>query len=119
MLKKIVLYFLSAALLLGSVMLASCEKKKVVTVYATCEDYRIENAQKMFDERFPELEVRVEYKSTGDLSSKLIAEGEKTDCDIIMELENAYMEKIADNLATLDGVDFSVYQESLIPASHK
>ena len=61
MLKKIVLYFLSAVLLLGSVMLASCEKKKVVTVYATCEDYRIENAQKMFDEKFPELEVRVEY----------------------------------------------------------
>ena len=78
MLKKIVLYFLSAVLLLGSVMLASCEKKKGVTVaYATCEDYRIENAQKMFDEKFPELEVRVEYKSTGDLSSKLIAEGEK------------------------------------------
>lgn len=119
MLKKIVLYFLSAVLLLGSVMLASCKKKKVVTVYATCEDYRIENAQKMFDEKFPELEVRVEYKSTGDLSSKLIAEGEKTDCDIIMELENAYMEKIADNLATLDGVDFSVYQESLVPASRK
>ena len=61
----------------------------------------------------------MEYKSTGDLSSKLIAEGEKTDCDIIMELENAYMEKIADNLATLDGVDFSVYQESLVPASRK
>ena len=119
MLKKTVLYFLSAALLLGTLMLASCEKKKVITVYATSEDYRIENAQKMFNEKFPDLEVRVEYKSTGDLSSKLIAEGEKTDCDIIMELENAYLEKISDNLAALNDVDFSVYKEEYVGASHK
>ena len=119
MLKKTVLYILCAALLLGTLMLASCEKKKVITVYATSEDYRIENAQKMFNEKFPDLEIRVEYKSTGDLSSKLIAEGDKTDCDIIMELENAYLEKISDNLATLEDVDFSVYKEEYVSASHK
>ncbi len=108
------------ALLLLTLSFSACgEKKKVITIYATSEDFRIENAQKMFDEKFPEYDIRIEYKSTGDLSAKLIAEGKNTDCDIIMELENAYLEKISDSLATLSDVDFGVYLDELVPESRK
>lgn len=110
--KKLTLV-LAAVMLLSALPLSSCGSKKSITVYATSEDYRIENAQKMFDEKFPEYDIHIEYKSTGDLSSKLIAEGDNTDCDIIMELENAYMEKISDSLAELKDVDFSVLQRHL------
>ena len=108
---------LAAVMLLSALPLSSCGSKKSITVYATSEDYRIENAQKMFDEKFPEYDIHIEYKSTGDLSSKLIAEGDNTDCDIIMELENAYMEKISDSLAELKDVDFSVYKDTYVPDS--
>ena len=110
---------LAAVMLLSALPLSSCGSKKSITVYATSEDYRIENAQKMFDEKFPEYDIHIEYKSTGDLSSKLIAEGDNTDCDIIMELENAYMEKISDSLAELKDVDFSVYKDTYVPDSRK
>ena len=117
--KKKLTLLLAAVTLLSALPLSSCGSKKVITVYASSEDYRIETAQKMFNEKFPEYDIHIEYKSTGDLSSKLIAEGDNTDCDIIMELENAYMEKIADNLAVLSDVDFSVFREDLVPESHK
>lgn len=110
---------LAAVMLLSALPLSSCGSKKSITIYATSEDYRIENAQKMFDEKFPEYDIHIEYKSTGDLSSKLIAEGDNTDCDIIMELENAYMEKISDSLAELKDVDFSVYKDTYVPDSRK
>lgn len=110
-------FLAAAALCLG---LSACgQKKKVITVYASSEDYRIENAQKMLNAKFPEYDIRVEYKSTGDLSAKLLAEGKKTDCDIIMELENVCLEKISDSLAELKDVDFSVYLDELVPANHK
>lgn len=110
--------FIAAAMLLLS--LCSCgQKKKIITIYASSEDFRIENAQKMLDAKFPEYDIRIEYKSTGDLSAKLIAEGKNTDCDIIMELENVYLEKISDSLAELKDVDFSVYLDELVPKNHK
>ncbi len=108
-----------ALIMLASVLTACGEKKKIITIYASSEDYRIENAQKMLDEKFPEYDVRIEYKSTGDLSAKLKAEGTKTECDIIMELENVYLEKCVDSLAELKDVDFGVYLDDLVPASKK
>lgn len=98
---------------------ACASKKKTVTVYATSEDFRIAAAQEMFDEKFPDLDVVIEYKSTGDLAAKLLAEGTDTDCDIVMELENTYAEKLKDNFATLDKVDYSVFVDELVPEHHK
>lgn len=78
-------------------------KKKTITVYATSEDFRIENAQKMLDEKFPEYKIKVEYKSTGELAAKLANEGKKTDCDIVLELENTYLESLGDTVQSLTG----------------
>lgn len=114
-----VLSTLIAAVTLCLAFTSCGNKKKVITIYASSEDYRIENAQKMLDKQFPEYDIRIEYKSTGDLSAKLIAEGKNTDCDIIMELENVYLEKISDNLAELTDVDFSVYLDDTVPENHK
>ena len=103
--------------------LTACDpKKKTITVYATSEDFRIENAQKMLDEKFPEYKIKVEYKSTGELAAKLANEGKKTDCDIVLELENTYLESLGDTVAKLDGlpgVDFDAYLPELVPASHR
>lgn len=116
---KKILTAVLAMLMLAAVISGCGKKKKEIIIYASSEDFRIENAQKMFDAKFPEYNIRIEYKSTGDLSSKLYAEGKKTDCDIIMELENSYLEKISDSLAVLRDVDFSVYEDGLVPESRR
>ena len=89
--KKIVSLILAfiTVFALALLPMTACAKKKVITIYATSEDYRIENAQKMLNEKFPEYTIQIAYKSTGDLAAKLTAEGKNTDCDIIMELKNS------------------------------
>lgn len=121
--KKIVSLFLAVAAIFSVLaVLSSCSQKKTITIYASSEDFRIANAQKMFDEKFPEYKVVIQYKSTGELAAKLTGEGTNTDCDIVMELENTYLEKIGDTVAKLDGlpgVDFDKYLPSLVPESHR
>ena len=96
--KKILSVLLAVSMLVSALfLLSSCsEKKKVITIYATSEDFRIKNAQQMLNEKFPEYKIKVEYRSTGELAAKLANEGKKTDCDIVMELENTYLEKLGD-----------------------
>ena len=120
--------FLSLILVVAAIfsalsVLASCsQKKKTITIYATSEDFRIENAQKMLDEKFPEYKIVIQYKSTGELAAKLAGEGTNTDCDIVMELENTFMKAVGDTVAKLDGlpgVDFDKYLPELVPESHR
>lgn len=121
--KRLYSIVLALAILAACLLLPACSpKKKTIVIYSTSEDFRIENAQKMLDEKFPEYKIVLEYKGTGDLSVKLDNEGANTDCDIIMELENGYLEKLGDKLAVLDGVegvDFDAYLPELVPASHR
>ncbi len=122
--KKILSVLLAVSMLVSALfLLASCsEKKKVITIYATSEDFRIKNAQQMLNEKFPAYKIKVEYRSTGELAAKLANEGKKTDCDIVMELENTYLEKLGDSIAVLDGlpeVNFDNYLPELVPASHR
>ncbi len=82
--KKILSVLLAVSMLVSALfLLASCsEKKKVITIYATSEDFRIKNAQQMLNEKFPEYKIKVEYRSTGELAAKLANEGKKTDEDV-------------------------------------
>ena len=122
--KKVLSLILAIAAIFSALsLLASCsQKKKTIMIYATSEDFRIENAQKMLNEKFPEYKIVVQYKSTGELAAKLANEGTKTDCDIVMELENTFMKSVGDTLAKLDGlpgVDFDQYLPELVPESHR
>ena len=122
--KKILSLILVVAAIFSALsVLASCsQKKKTITIYATSEDFRIENAQKMLDAKFPEYKIVIQYKSTGELAAKLAGEGTKTDCDIVMELENTFMKALGDIVAKLDGlpgVDFDKYLPELVPESHR
>lgn len=107
------------AFLLTLILVGCGGAKKTVTIYSCSEDYRIAAAQEMLDKEFPDLEVVIEYHSTGDLAAKLLAEGQDTDCDIIMDLENTYLAQLESSLATLEQIDFSVYVDELVPKSHK
>ena len=115
---KKIIYLAVVLFLLG--MAVSCEKKESneVLIFTSSEDFRIEHLQNRLNEQFPRYSVTVNYMTTGSLAAKLKAEGTVTDCDIIGELDSAYLEGILDNLADLSSMNTSIFLDDLIP-SHK
>lgn len=115
--KRIISLFLSAIICVSA--FGGCSQKKIIKIYSTAEDFRNEHAREMLKEKFPEYKIELTDIDTGTLASRLAAEGKDFDADIIFELEATYLEKVSDSLAVLDSVDFSVFQEKLVPESHK
>jgi iron(III) transport system substrate-binding protein len=107
--------------LLGGLFLFGCASKPKdrVVFYLSSEDFRIEYFQKRANEQFPNYDIVFNYLATGNLAAKLAAEGTETECDIIGELDSAYLEGIIDNLADLSSYDSSVFLDSLVPAHRK
>jgi len=115
---KRLLWFTMALFLAGIAI--SCKKKSnEVMIFTSSEDFRIEHLQKRLDEQFPQYTVKMNYATTGNLAAKLKAEGTETDCDIIGELEAAYLEGIINNLTDLSFYDSSVFLDELIPVHQK
>lgn len=117
--KKIIAGLMSAVMLTATLTGCGSKSKKTINIYSSAEDYRNENARKMLTEHFPEYDINVVDTDTGTLAAKVAAEGKDSDIDIIMELETTYLEKAKDNLAVLDDVDFSVFEEQYVPADKK
>jgi len=116
--KKNILLFMALCLVLSlSILLSACGKsgKPTVVIYTSAEEYRYQAMQADLDARFPKYNIRVEYYSTGDLLTKLMAEGTDTECDIIGEMEYANLDRIIESLADLSAYDTSVYTTDMIP----
>ena len=115
---KKILWITAALFLVGTVF--SCKKESnEILIYTSSEDYRIEHFQKRLNEQFPQYKIIINYATTGNLAAKLKAEGTATDCDIIGELDSAYLEGILDNIAALSSFDSSVFLDELIPVHKK
>ena len=90
--------------------------KETVIIYSSSEDYSIQNLSQRLSEEFPEYNIVVEYLSTGNHAAKLLAEGKNTECDIVHDLEYAYLYQLAEKgiLADLSSYDYSKYMEDTI-----
>lgn len=117
--KQILAGVMAAVMCCGLFTGCGSKSKKSINIYSSAEDYRNENARKMLTEHFPEYEINLIDIDTGSLAAKVAAEGKDSDIDIIMELETTYLEKCKDSLATLNAVDFSVFEEQYVPADKK
>lgn len=88
-----------------------------VIIYTAAEDERIAYLQTELDAKFPDTEIVIQSLGTGQLLSKLRAEGKNTDCDIFYDLEVVNAEIILnsnpDLFADLSEYDFSVYDASV------
>ena len=88
-----------------------------VVIYTAAEDERIAWIQAELDEQFPDYEIVIQSLGTGQLLSKLQAEGTKSDCDIFYDLEVVNAEIILnaspDLFVDLSDYDFSVYDASV------
>lgn len=109
--KKILSMMMCMVMLTGCfTCLTGCGKgDEKLVIYASCEDYRIEDLRKQLKEKFPDIDVSVEYYSTGNATAKLKAEGNKTEADIIIGLETASMQQIADMMADLSNFKMDHY----------
>ncbi len=113
---KMIFTFL-AVTILSMCMLSGCgAKKEKVLIYTSIEDYPIEIMNKLLKEKFPNYNITIEYFSTGNHAAKLLAEGTKTECDITVDLEYSYLERLTKEgiLADLSSYDFSVYEPDTI-----
>ena len=124
--KKII--SLIALLLCAAVFLAGCggsvpgsesgkNARDRVVIYTAAEDERIAYIQEELDRKFPNTEIVIQSLGTGQLLSKLQAEGKNSDCDIFYDLEvvNAeiILNAVPDLFADLSDYDFSVYDSSV------
>ena len=92
-------------------------KSDRVVIYTAAEDERIAYLQTELDKKFPDVEIVIQSLGTGQLLSKLQAEGANGDCDIFYDLEVVNAEIILnanpDLFVDLSDYDFSVYDSSV------
>ena len=92
-------------------------KKESVVIYTAAEDERIAYLQEALDKKFPDVSIVIQSLGTGQLLSRLQAEGKNSDCDIFYDLEVVNAEIILnaspDLFADLSEYDFSVYDASV------
>jgi iron(III) transport system substrate-binding protein len=110
---------IAAVLLLFGIVISCKKESNEVLIFSSSEDFRIEYFQKRLNEQFPQYVVTVNYITTGNLAAKLKAEGTSTDCDIIGEMDYAYLEGIIDSLADLSSYDSSPFLDELVPTHHR
>jgi iron(III) transport system substrate-binding protein len=101
--------------------MASCAKKDTnrVVIYSSLEDFRNEYVQERLNTTFPDYKIVITYLPTGNSAAKLMAEGVKTECDIVLALDTAYLEGLTDNLADLSFYSFSAFLDELVPGHRK
>ena len=114
--KKILSILLAACLALLCAAPAFAAGDRVV-IYTAAEDERIAYLQEELNKRFPDAEIVIQSLGTGQLLSKLQAEGMDTDCDIFYDLEVVNAEIILNAnpelFADLGEYDFSIYDDSV------
>lgn len=117
--------FLVAAITLLAAVTIGCgggqssDVNKSVKIWTSGEDYRNEYYLTECRKKFPDLDITLEYMNTSTIAAKVVEEGTKVDCDIILSEEYGYLDKCADNLAVLKDFDFAPFLDDLVAADHK
>ena len=95
------------------------DKSQDILICATSEEYRLKYDRQRLKEKFPNLNIRVDYQPTGILAAKLLAEKNRTKCDIVLEMEYGYLEKISPFLEPLGSGYSDLFVEDVVAAPRK
>lgn len=114
----------SALVLIGlfACTLMGCGTQKddnSVIIYSSAEDYRNEYYMSRLQEQFPDYDISIEYIETANHAAKILAEGEKTECDISLDVEYNYMQKYSDYLASMEEYSLDGFMEDMRDESKK
>ena len=99
-------------------VLATQNTKESIVICASSEQFRNDELQAQLNEKFPQYNIIVMYMATGKAASKIYAEGARSEVDILVGLETGYMNKIKDNLDSVEGISTVPYTEGLTPADN-
>ena len=115
--------FFVAAICLLAFFVTGCggsqSANKTVKIWTSGEDYRNEYYLIECRKKFPDYDITLEYMNTSSIPAKIIEEGDKADCDIILSEEYCYLQKIAPQLAELKDFDFAPFLDELVTPDHK
>lgn len=115
--KKIFCALLICAICL--VAITTTKNEDCIVVYSSMEQFRNDALQEQLNEKFPELDVYVMYVSTAKAAAKLSIEGEGSDADIVVGLENAYMTKVEEHMADISEFTKLEYLDDMVVESGK
>lgn len=107
--------FFGVLLVLMFVLLGfqSIHSGNTIIVYSSMEQFRGEELQKQLNEKFPDKDIYVMYVPTAKAAAKISIEGEKSDADIIVGLETAYLEKVKDSLEYVEDISKVEYLDDM------
>ncbi|MGN1310750.1 MAG: extracellular solute-binding protein [Clostridia bacterium] len=100
-------------------IITGCSKSNgKVVIYTSMEEDRNQVLKEQLKEKFPDINVVVQYMSTGNSSAKLKTEGTNIEADIILDLETAYMTKLEENFADLSNFDSSIFVDGVVKSTN-
>jgi iron(III) transport system substrate-binding protein len=75
----------------------------------------------MLNERFPDYDIVIEYIPTGENVARVLNEGQNTECDILFDIEQNFMNKLLnrDILADVGSYDTSMFVDDFQPQSNE
>ena len=114
--KKLKMLILALVMATLAVIPSACGKE-TVTIWTSTEEYNIEFMQKKLGERFPDYNIQIVYDSTSNIATKIINEGENSECDLVFQEEYAYLENMISKgvLDSIEGdYDLSKYEPDTI-----
>lgn len=109
--KKIIVVLVIVTLLLG--WNVASENEDSIIIYSSAEQFRNDEMQEQLNKQFPDLNIYVMYMPTAKAAAKIAAENDKTDADIVVGVESAYMEKIKDSLEDISGMSHLDYLDDV------
>lgn len=115
--KKIILAIIAMILLLYGAIYEKSEN--TIVIYSACEQYRNDDLLEHLMKKFPDINIQVMYLPTAKIAAKVMSEKEETDADILLGVENGYLEMLTDSLAEVDQYSHLDYIDGLNPDHHK
>ena len=114
--KKFMKIFLPLMVIL---LITGCSSKKEgIVIYTSMEENRNQLLKEQIKDKFPDLDITVQYMSTGNSAAKIKNEGTSTEADIVIDLETAYMKSVENNFADLKDIDTSMYLDNVIKSNN-
>lgn len=118
--KKILIALLAITLFFTGFAVIGNSKESIV-ICCSSEEFRNEEMERQLKKQFPNKNITVKYKPTGQAAAKIYGEGKRTEIDIVVGLETGYMNKISDYLEDISDItDKSEieYLDGLTPADN-
>jgi len=117
LIKRIIPTVLALILVLGCTFFTSCSNKETIIIYTSAESFRIDYMNQRMKEKFPQYNIHIDYKSSGDQANLIKAAGKNVECHIVHDLEYGNAAELVSLgvFADLsDVIDFSGFAEDTV-----